>query len=240
MTGPGWLPRRRGWLVARSHLSEDHLSGLALDRAHESGSNRRSAEHLRSCRRCEDRYRALAAQLDSVAATAEAGFDAIFTPSRLQSQRDRITRRLATLVGHAQPARVLAFPLSSRSLPGLAWTPRRWIPAAVAAGLLLGVTAGQLIHLHPEGTEPPAASSVDAGSSAVAGNNDTTEAAEWPSLAGAQAGAVALALDAPERLMAEDEFLGILDRALTSVQVSELQSIDALTPRVRDIAVNIR
>ncbi len=34
--------------------------------------------------------------------------------------------------------------------------------------------------------------------------------------------------------------LGDLDLALTSTQVSEPASIDALTPRVRDLTINIR
>jgi hypothetical protein len=40
--------------------------------------------------------------------------------------------------------------------------------------------------------------------------------------------------------MADEEFLGSLDVALTSLQVAELESIDALTPRVRDLSVNLR
>ena len=40
--------------------------------------------------------------------------------------------------------------------------------------------------------------------------------------------------------MEEEEFLGNLELALASFQVSELESIDALTPRVRDLSINIR
>ena len=40
--------------------------------------------------------------------------------------------------------------------------------------------------------------------------------------------------------MADEGFLSNLDLALTSYQVSELESIDALTPRVRDLSINIR
>ena len=40
--------------------------------------------------------------------------------------------------------------------------------------------------------------------------------------------------------MEEEGFLSTLDFALTSYQVSELASIDALTPRVRDLSINIR
>jgi|TARA_B100001971_G_C18147559_1_gene513952 hypothetical protein len=47
-------------------------------------------------------------------------------------------------------------------------------------------------------------------------------------------------LDEFERVVGEEEFLGSLDLALTSFQVSELESIDALTPRVRELTINIR
>ena len=40
--------------------------------------------------------------------------------------------------------------------------------------------------------------------------------------------------------MAQEEFLGELDLSLTSFQGSALESIDALTPHVRDRSVNIR
>ena len=42
------------------------------------------------------------------------------------------------------------------------------------------------------------------------------------------------------KLMEEEGFLSTLDFALTSYRVSELESIDALTPRVRDLSINIR
>ena len=43
-----------------------------------------------------------------------------------------------------------------------------------------------------------------------------------------------------EQVMAEEEFLGSLDLALTNVLVSELKSIDTLTPRVSDLSIDIR
>ena len=49
-----------------------------------------------------------------------------------------------------------------------------------------------------------------------------------------------LTLSEFEQIVADEEFLGSLDVALTSFQVSELESIDALTPRVRDLSVNLR
>ena len=49
-----------------------------------------------------------------------------------------------------------------------------------------------------------------------------------------------LTLDAFAQVMPAEAFFGSLDVALTSTQVSELASIDALTPRVQDLALNIR
>ena len=61
---------------------------------------------------------------------------------------------------------------------------------------------------------------------------------ELPPLPGNYTGP--LTLDAFAQVMPDEAFLGSLDVALTSTQVSELVSIDALTPRVRDLAIDIR
>ena len=51
-----------------------------------------------------------------------------------------------------------------------------------------------------------------------------------------QAQASPLTLAEFARLMAEEEGLGRLDLALASYQVSELESIDALTPHILDLS----
>ena len=193
------------------------------------------------------------AQLEAMPDTAGAGFDEVFTPQRLHTQRARIAHRLAQAVGQIEPARVLAFPFSVRPRRPLQLSPARWL-AGAAAGLLLGVTAGQLLHYHPAGTGPqlastdadddaettPATRRAAAELAAPSDTLDMTGTVELPPPDGNTALASPITLDDFERLMADEEFLGSLDLALTSFQVSELESIDALTPRVRDLSINIR
>jgi hypothetical protein len=79
------------------------------------------------------------------AACAEA--DAHFDDRALEAQRHKILARLAHL-GH--PARVLRFPKASYSdLPAVGVN-RRWISVAAAAGLIIGLLGGQLVHLVPQ------------------------------------------------------------------------------------------
>src|SRR6185295_14371969 len=100
------------------------------------------AEHLADCAGCSSRYAELMAFMDGLRRDGEADADAIFTPERLRVQQQQIARRLA-LVG--RPARVLSFPgrIVRRTLDasGTRQAPR-WIAAAAAAGLFVGVALG--------------------------------------------------------------------------------------------------
>jgi len=79
------------------------------------------------------------------AACAEA--DAHFDDRALESQRHKILARLAHL-GH--PARVIRFPKApSGELPATGIN-RRWISVAAAAGLLIGLLGGELMHFLPQ------------------------------------------------------------------------------------------
>ncbi|MEO2197319.1 MAG: hypothetical protein ABGY72_14675 [bacterium] len=252
-----WTSMPARWAEHR-HLSDDRVLALALSTSTARRSDRTAERHLDACPRCERRYAQMAAQLDSLPAAASANFDQVFTPARLQTQRARIRRRLDILVGTAPAARLLDFPFAGRSLPRVRFLTNRWVPAAVAATLLLGITAGQLIHLHPFDADAGRTGSVQTGdadgqdgatsvasqeltsapdSNPVVTNLDMTGTVELPPLPGDDAGP--RTLDSFARLMRDEEFLDDLDLALTSAQVSELASIDALTPRVRDLTINI-
>ena len=240
----GWLLRSRWWRVSGWHLSENRLVALALDRTIEtadiSAASRRGRSHLRSCEQCKRRYLELISQTTALSDGASVGFETIFTPSHLQKQRSRIARRLATLVGTEAPARVLAFPFCAGPLPRVDWTHRQaklWIPTAVALGLVLGIAAGQFVHVHPSDTPDTTLAIAPVDNS---NHLDMTGTVELPLVASDTSSAPTLTLDGFDRVMNDEDFLGKLDLALTSVQVSELESIDALTPRVRDLSINIR
>ena len=248
MTGPDGFARRMWRRLPRRHLSEDRLLALALGTPDASTRTAMAAaDHLQTCGPCESRVSVLAALLEAMPEVANAGFEDAFTPQRLEAQRTRIGHRLAQLVGTVEPARVLAFPFSPRPPRQFSDRPGRWLAAAAAAGLLLGVTAGQLIHFYPIATRTAIAADTtdDATRSAPfdapAGTFDMTGTVELPPAdGGSQTQASPLTLVEFAQLMEEEGFLSNLDLALTSYQVSELESIDALTPRVRDLAINIR
>ena len=202
--------------------------------------------HLGVCPGCAGRVDQLATLLSSLPAVASAGFEEVFTPSRLQIQRARIGHRLAQIDGGVAPARLLRFP---RLGPPPRWIdrrPGRWRAVGATAGLLFGVTAGQLVHFHPVPSHSATLNrTLDVGQPPLdarpAGILAMTGTVELPPGAGDSPTEPArLTVSGFERVMAEEEFLGHLDLALTSLQVTELESIDALTPRVRDLAINIR
>ena len=165
--------------------------------------------------------------------------DAAFPPERLAAQRARIARRLAALarqqerrtsrraVGagsqaaapRSQPARVLPFPVRETVVRRPA-RPVRWVAAAAAAGLLVGLVAGR-------GFDRRLASGPSSVGSAPSAALRAAPAAE-PRPQGAR-GAPALA-----DLLAGEPLLVEIEAALASPRVAELQAIDALTPRVRE------
>jgi len=81
------------------------------------------------------------------AACAEA--DAHFDDRALEAQRHKILARLAHL-GH--PAKVLRFPKATYGEQPAVGVSRRWISVAAAAGLLIGLPGGQLVHIVPQQT----------------------------------------------------------------------------------------
>jgi len=245
--GPGWFSQRIWWQFPRRHPSEDRLLALALGTTNAARKDAAAASHLRTCGPCEHRFNALSTLVTAMPEVADARFDEVFTPQRLQTQRARIASRLAQLVGRVEPARVLAFPFSRQTRRPFDVRPTRWLAAAAAAGVLLGVAAGQLVHYHPFETQSAtAADPADAPQSTAALNRpagafDLTGTVEIPPPdGGTPTQASPLTLMEFAQLMAEEGFLTNLDLALTSHRISQLESIDALTPRVRDLPIDIQ
>ena len=175
------------------------------------------AEHLADCAACGTRYAELAAFMDTLRRDGEADADAIFTPERLRVQQQQIARRIA-LVG--RPARILSFPgrivrrtidaSTSRSAP-------RWVAAAAAAGLFVGVAVGASFQWRAQLQ----------GRSGFAADAGRARAARMSTLPTRGSG--------PADAASDDAFLSDLELALERPYTRELQAFDALTPHVREI-----
>jgi anti-sigma factor RsiW len=182
-----------------------------------------AVEHLADCESCGMRYAELVAVLDDMRTVSDAETDAVFTPERLRQQQEHILRRLE----HAsRSARVISFPGQSSSHPTAAVgrVAPRWLAAAAAAGLFVGVAVGGTL-IHP-GVERSVTSMRVA-------NSQTASARLAPS--------PAVLLNAPANVsdnIDDDAFLMQLEFALERPHTQELQPFDALTPHVREIGVN--
>lgn len=103
---------------------------------------------------------ALEASLKRYSDAACAETDAIFDDRALEQQRHKILARLAHL-GH--PAKVIRFPKSGVADTASGGINRRWVSVAAAAGLIIGLLGGQLVHLLPHQQArrlPPMATSI--------------------------------------------------------------------------------
>ena len=184
----------------------------------------------RTARPAEARYADVAAFAEGIRAEADQEIDERFPQEALLAQQSQIARRIEHL-GHA--ARVISFPLHGPGGPdgrsALHVTPR-WVAAAAAAGLFIGVGVGnvgigRLAHTfsHPRtafstspatpGTRPLAPT--PAGPSTAAPASDVKDAD--PS----------------------DEFLAELEFALERPRTRELRALDELTPHVREVSNNL-
>jgi hypothetical protein len=211
-------------MIGRSeHLQDDRLVECYFSDRGGEPLDPPSVEHLADCDSCGMRYAELVTFLDDMRAVSDAETDAVFTPERLRQQQEHILRRLE----HAsRSARVISFPGQSSSHPAAAAgrVAPRWLAAAAAAGLFVGVAVGGTL-LHP-GFERSVTSMRVA-------NNATASARLAPS--------PAVLLNAPASVsdnIDDDAFLMQLEFALERPHTQELQPFDALTPHVRPVGVN--
>jgi len=175
-----------------------------------------TAEHLGDCDVCRDRYDELGRFLSDMRSDADAELDAAFPPERLRAQQHEIARRLEH-VGRA--ARVISFPGRVAMRQAHASTARltkRWVAAAAAAGLFIGVAAGTVLNFGGRWVGTPTAHQrlTSSGPAMLA-----------PAVVGGTA--------------ADESFMSDLESALDRPHTSELGVYDALTPHVREI-VDIR
>jgi hypothetical protein len=182
--------------------------------------------HVASCPVCARRYEQLGWRLEDLRDADEAAFDQVFTPEHLETQRAHILRRLEAI---GRQAKVLRFPsrATRRQLAPAVRTGRaaRWVAAAAVAGLVAGLSLGLMMDfrsgppLSParttarlSGSQPPATH--------PAARPDATADTPRPSTASA---------------LTDEDFLTEIDRALWTQRAAELEALDALTPRIREV-----
>ena len=194
-----------------AHLDDAGLAALWTDEA--TGGVRQAHPHLESCPACRARFAELSAWLQNVRVDATTEADEHFSAERLASQHALIFRRLEAA---ERPARVIAFPRFAQPLTSRTSHASRWIAAAAAAGLIVGVGVGQLMDLrHPFTPQVP---------------RTTVQARVSPT-------AVAIRGDLAVQPMTDtrdEAFLSELDASLSRAAVPELRALDELTPRAGD------
>ena len=128
--------------VLGGHLDDDAFAEIWADAA---ASGQASAHpHLAECAPCRGRYAAFVSWLDGIHDDARDEADEAFPPERLAVQQAQVMRRLEAL---ERPARVIAFPRFSRPTTSTQGHAQRWVATAAAAGLLIGLAAGQFVDI---------------------------------------------------------------------------------------------
>ena len=204
-------------MISRAHLQEERLFDFYMaERAGEPISPP-VAEHLADCESCGGRYADLAAFMDGLRREGEAETDAIFTADRLRAQQQQIARRVALL---GRPARVISFPgrIVRRTITAsTSRTAPRWVAAAAAAGLFVGVAVGASYQsrfgLVPRRGGPTFLVTDTASRLTPVATRGT----------------------GPTDVAADDAFLSDLEIALDRPHTRELQAFDELTPHVREV-----
>jgi hypothetical protein len=191
------------------HLSEADLAEIWTAAA--IGEPVRSS-HLQQCAECRVRYAAFASWADDLREDVHTEADIAFTPDRLAAQQSAIARRLELL---ERPARVIAFPRHTGTATVRHPLRQRWIAAAAAAGLVVGIGLGQLWNfrrptdVNTFGTGTPIARVQDTG----------------------RAGGRMAPVNAVATMSVEDESLF---EPLPSPRIDALHALDTITPRIRD------
>jgi hypothetical protein len=196
------------------HLSDDRFADI-WSAAVASGQPAADG-HLADCAQCRARYAAFTAWLDRIQSDALGEAEEAFPPERLAMQQAQVMRRLE---GLERPARVIAFPRFSRPATSTQGHAQRWVAAAAAAGLVIGLAAGQFFDIRqafsPVRTVAP-------------GQNArlvTPQSQNGPSVVPASV---------TSSVSDETLFFGG-DPTRISERLAELRSMDDITPRARDL-----
>jgi hypothetical protein len=203
------------------HIPLDQLTALALVARAPEGASAEAADqvalaHVATCDRCSSQFSRLTADADALRDVAFAQADEVFDDAMLDAQRTRILDRLAHL---GQAARVLSFPRRSRDVVmPVASGSRRWVSVAAAAGLIIGLVAGQLLHFVP--------------SRGTVGIRDQVMTMQAPDRPG---GPVLVPASASVPALSDDDLMEEVEASVQSRRAQSLRALDALTPTAADM-----
>ena len=138
-------------LRLNSHLDDAAIAAIWTDSTLDG--SRASHPHLGVCTACRTRFDLFSESLDELRDDAAAQADELFPAERLAVQHAQIFRRIEA---SERPARVIAFPRFRAPLTSRTSHASRWIAAAAAAGLIVGVGVGQVMDLRHIGSVSPA------------------------------------------------------------------------------------
>lgn len=174
-----------------------------------------SDPHLDACQQCRSRYEAFTGWLARIQEDARSEADEAFSPDRLAAQQAQVMRRLEAI---ERPARVIAFPKFAQPITSTQGHAQRWVATAAAAGLVIGLAAGQFLDIR------------DAFGGGRRNPTDTV-------LQTTARNDILL----PAQIATPAAFPGVSDEALffgeseKRVRLATLESVDDITPRGRDL-----
>jgi len=191
----------------QGHLDDADLAAIWSD-VESTGDPIAQNPHLAACAECRARYENLSAWLLGLRDDAIAEADLAFPAERLATQQAQVLRRLEAM---ERPARVIAFPRLNRTVIAAHSRPQRWVAAAAAAGLIVGIAAGQMLNLRQTFNRSESFRPVTMHSAQI---QPSGRASVQPASG------------------ASDEML--MYEAAARSHLPALEPIDALTPRMRD------
>ena len=221
------------------HLQDDRLYECYLAAQTGEAVDPRAAEHMADCESCQKRYAELSMFMSDLRADADAQVDEAFSGDHLRAQQAHILRRIEHL-GHA--ARVISFPkhqpMDALHGESIRVAPR-WLAAAAAAGLVVGVGVGTVLqspfaHRTQHAPATAALTRPATTSSGAAQPAEVQPAAAQPVPVDVAPDPALMSASAPG-IDANDDFLQQFEFEVERPLTPELRALDDLTPHAREI-----
>ena len=118
--------------MTRHHLTDTELLALHFDKPRDGDPN----DHVAGCATCQARGRAVTELLDRVSRDTAGETDSLFGADLLARQHARVMARVAQ---ECRSARIISFPAAPQAPVRPVRGGTRWVAAAVAAGVILGI-----------------------------------------------------------------------------------------------------